>query len=75
MLTLQNSFEKVQRNLFRTHTRFVSQRANLQSLPALPAGGKPGRLSDHAREGDVVILDRWGNVYELNQRTTGDSRP
>jgi hypothetical protein len=32
------------------------------------------RLSDHAREGDVVILDRWGNIYEPNQRTTGDTR-
>jgi hypothetical protein len=32
------------------------------------------RLSDHAREGDVVVLDNWGNIHELNQRTTGDTR-
>ncbi len=31
-------------------------------------------VSRNARAGDVVILNRWGNVYELNQRTTGDSR-
>ena len=34
----------------------------------------PARLSDHAREGDVVILDKWGKIHELNQRTTGDTR-
>jgi hypothetical protein len=46
-----------------------------QSLPAAPEPGKPsGRLSDHAREGDIVILDKWGNAYELNQRTTGSTR-
>jgi Relaxase/Mobilisation nuclease domain len=45
-----------------------------QSVSPAPAPRRSGRLSDHAREGDVVILDKWGNVYELNQRTTGDTR-
>jgi hypothetical protein len=46
-----------------------------QNRPAIPeAEQRSGRLSDHAREGDIVILDRWGKSYELNRRSTGDTR-
>jgi hypothetical protein len=44
------------------------------SLPSLEAEKRSGRLSDYAREGDVVILDKWGNIYELTNRTTGETR-
>ena len=48
--------------------------AERSSLPSPEPEKRSGRLSDCAREGDVVVLDRWGNIYELTNRTTGDTR-
>jgi hypothetical protein len=44
------------------------------SLPSPEPEKRSSRLSDYAREGDVVVLDKWGNIYELTNRTTGDTR-
>jgi hypothetical protein len=60
----------------RENAKWISQSNNYDPASGAKNGKDPARhgAPRYAQEGDVVVIDKKGNAYELGTQTTGDRR-